>query len=79
MLVSWRAFTSLVICHPLTPAFPWKVTDDALSHSGNVNLSVFQNPTSTVLMTSTSFRYNLFLSGKLCLDTASVPRDIAYR
>lgn len=74
MLVSWRAFSSPVICHPLMPAFLVKVTDDALSHSGNVNLSVSQNPMSALHMTSASFMYNLFLSGKLCLDTALVSK-----
>ena len=50
------------------------MTDDALSHSGNVNLGVSQNPMSARLMTSTSFIDNLFLLGKLCLDTALVSR-----
>ena len=50
------------------------MTDDALSHSGNVNLSVLQNPMSALLMTSTSFMDDLFLSGKLYLDTALVSR-----
>ena len=68
-LVSWRAFSSPVICHPLTPAFPWKWQ---MMHW--VNLGVSQNPMSARRMTSTSFMDNLFLSGKLCLDTALVSR-----
>lgn len=50
------------------------MTDDALSHGGNVNPGVSQNPVSARLMTSTSFMDNLFLTGKLCLDTALVSR-----
>lgn len=65
MSASWRAFSSPVICHPLTPASLWNVTHGASSPSGNTNLGVFQDPTSAVLVTRTSSVYNLFLSGRL--------------